>query len=235
MNEFEFNSSIRQALSFLERARLEELTVNLSRLRVNTSFNEVALNPQSTYEEMYRAALRLSHFNIQLSDFSFFQYSWSDPISWRLAYYPNPWLTGVPFAAGELDELKDLLEAGAIDTEEFFEEIATGFRYHGAVPMLRFEYSEEQYRPVSHPAAHFHIGTSGLDRWAWRRKLSPKSFTMLVVRMFFAERWSENTRFENPNVGNCWELELNASLQNDGVSLEFSNDEAQSVHLAALT
>ncbi|WP_163849255.1 DUF2290 domain-containing protein [Pseudooceanicola aestuarii] len=234
MNEANFNASIRHSIEFFTRAALDEVTVNLSRLKVNTDFNEVALAPDVDYESIYRCALSLNHFNVQLKDYALFQFSWDSQTSWRLAYYPNPWISGVASALSKLSELKEMLEAGAINSEEFMELLSTDFQWHQAIPMFRYEYSESQYVPVTHPAGHFHIGTFGQDRWAWSRKLSPKSFSMLVVRMYYPEVWLENSSFHTEDVAKCWEIELRESLTNDGASTEFSVDEAISIHLNAI-
>ena len=134
----------------------------------------------------------------------------------------------------KLTELRDYLEAGVITTEEFLDHIADDFEYHHSVPMFRFEYSESQYREVIHPASHFHIGTLGNDRWAWRRKLSPLSFSMIIVRMYYPHIWLPRSSFEIDGVDDCWERRLNDVLANDGVSLEFTDDEIRSVHLGAI-
>jgi len=234
LNEGDFNSSIRQCLSFFEEAKLDELTYNLSSLKVCPEFNDIALRPSANYQEIYRTALALRHFNIQLTDFALFQYSWTSARSWRLAFFPNPWITGVPDAIDKLTELREFLEAGVITTEEFLDHIADGFDYHHSVPMFRFEYSESQYREVVHPASHFHIGTLGNDRWAWRRKLSPLSFSMMMVRMYYPHIWLPRSSFQTEGVDDCWEGRLNNVLAHDGVSLEFTEYEARSVHLGAI-
>lgn len=234
MNQADFKTSIRQSLVFFEEASLDELTNNLSSLKVNPEFNEVALKATAKYQDIYRAALSLRHFNIQLTDFSLFQYSWTSETEWRLAYYPNPWITGVPSAHDKLEELRRYLEVGAINTEEFLDLISDDFEYYHSVPMFRFEYSERQYKAVVHPASHFHIGTQGIDRWAWRRKLSPLSFSMMMVRMYYPHIWLSRSSFNDAGVEDCWENKLNDVLATDGVSLEFSEEEARCVHLGAI-
>jgi hypothetical protein len=234
LNSADFKSSIRQSLAFFEEANLDELTTNLSSLDVNPAFNEIALKPTAKYEDIYKAALSFRQFNIQLKDFSLFQFSWINGAEWRLAYYPNPWFTGVPGANEKLNELRELLEAGAITTEEFLDLVSDDFEYYQSVPMFRFEYSERQYKAVVHPASHFHIGTQGLDRWAWRRKLSPLSFSMMMVRMYYPDVWLKRSSFHDETVVDCWEHRLNEVLAADGVSLEFNNVEARCVHLGAI-
>ena len=234
MNEADFKASIRQSLVFFEEASLDELTNNLSSLKINADFNNVALKATAKYQDIYRAAMLLRHFNIQLTDFSLFQYSWTSESEWRLAYYPNPWITGVPNANDKLEELRRYLEVGAINTEEFLDLIADDFEYYHSVPMFRFEYSERQYKAVVHPASHFHIGTQGVDRWAWRRKLSPLSFSMMMVRMYYPHVWLARSSFNDATVPNCWEGRLNDVLVADGVSLEFSDEEARCVHFGAI-
>ena len=228
------NKSIRQSLQFPARANLDEVTVNNSGLKANSEFNNVALAPEANYESTYRCALRLNHFNVLLKDYALFQFSWDSEASWRLAYYPNPWISGVASALNKLSDLKEKLEEGSISSEGFMELLATDFPLRQAIPMFRYEYSERQYIPVTHPAGHFHIGAFGQDRWAWSRKLSPKSFTMIMVRMYYPDVWLGNSSFHAEDVVDCWEVELRKSLKSDGVSAEFNVDEAASIHLNAI-
>lgn len=230
MDRRDFDKSIRAALGFLEGCNLTELVINISSLDVSHAFNEVALDRSATYEEIYRRALSLNHFNFQLSDYSLLQFSWKDDKNWRLAFYPNPWITGVESATARLNDLRADLGGGLIGVEEFLDILATDFRYYGAIPMLRFEYSHDQYRPVIHPASHFHIGIYGDDRWSSRRKFSPISFSMLIVRMFYTDVWSLNTSFHVDSVVNCWEKALRVALGEDGVSIPFDAEDSKSLH-----
>ena len=233
MNEGYFKSSIRKTLNFLEQACLDEVVVNLSSLKVNQKFNEIALNSASSYQKIYRSALNLSHFNFQLTDFALLQFSWESEESWRLAYYPNPWFTGVPQARKGLNELREYLSAGALNSEEFSELVATDFEFRNSVPMFRYEYSKKQYKEIIHPISHFHIGAYGGDRWALRRKLSPLSFTMLIVRMYYPDVWLPHSSFSNDGVADCWEQMLNNSLHHDGFSAEFTENEKVSMHIGS--
>ena len=93
-----------------------------------------------------------SHYNILLKDFAYFQFTWESKSAWRLAYFPNPWITGVVNAEEKLVEWEGLTELGLLandDVDEFVAELP----YLGSVPPVRFEFSLIQYREVSHPAA----------------------------------------------------------------------------------
>jgi len=71
-----------------------------------------------------------------LWDYSFFQFSWESGQAWRMAYLPNPWITGVAEAARVVANWEALVEIGELTHEEasdLFDELP----YRGAVPPIR--------------------------------------------------------------------------------------------------
>ena len=45
-------------------------------LPVSTDFRDISLAPDARYEEIYRKGMELVHYNIMLTDYSYFQFSW---------------------------------------------------------------------------------------------------------------------------------------------------------------
>src|SRR5665811_1398159 len=114
MDEREFSRQIQKAWHHLtgpiELGRL--VTCNIS-LPIDDEFQRVVLDPNSTYEEIYRTGLTRSNYNFLLADYAYFQLSWQNERSWRLGYYPNPWLSGIPQAEDQQREWEHLQEMGA--------------------------------------------------------------------------------------------------------------------------
>src|SRR5437868_701791 len=71
-------------------------------LPIDEVFREVALSEDSSYEQIFKTGLSRSTYNILLNDYAYFQFGRADDVSWRLGFFPNPWLTGV--AAAEVNQ-----------------------------------------------------------------------------------------------------------------------------------
>lgn len=233
-----FNTSIRAAIDFYIERGLWLSTVYNRHLPRSEEFNKTSLTTKN-YIAIYDKGLSLSHYNFLLTDYSFFQFSYVNEAEYALAYYPNPRLSGSTEAIEFYQELEKERDEGKLSEEEF-SEFLVELPTHGFIPRIRFEYSERQYRNVQHPGAHFHIGMSGEDRWASARKLSPKSFALLMAKFYYPKIWWEGSRFSRPEqeqhlyLANCFDEKLLASIKHDGVSQLFSNDEKMSLHFAAL-
>jgi|GEM_PF-1044127 len=240
MNRDDFNASIRAIHSFFENQDFLESAVYLVSLPRSEDFNKVSLTSQD-YNAVYEKGLSLSHYNFILKDLAYFQYSHSSEGEWALAYYPNPRVSGSSDAFTEFNELKNAVEREEID-DEAFSSMVSSLQIGNYIPRVRFEYSESQYKPVRHPAAHFHIGMAGQDRWASSRKLSPRSFGMLIAKHYYPDLWWKNSRFsladedqELPGkIETCFDEKLLNSIRGDGVSLAFAAFEQLTFHFGAL-
>ncbi|WCA61660.1 DUF2290 domain-containing protein [Agrobacterium tumefaciens] len=240
MNRDDFNASIRAIRGFFENQDFLESTVYFVSLPRSEDFNKISLTSQD-YTTVYEKGLSLSHYNFLLKDLAFFQFSHSSEGEWALAYYPNPRVSGSPDAFAEFNELKDAVEREDINDEEF-SYLVSSLQIGNYIPRVRFEYSESQYKRVRHPGAHFHIGMSGEDRWASSRKLSPRTFGMLIAKHYYPNLWWKNSRFslaeedqELPGkVETCLDEKLLSSIRGDGVSLVFATFEQQTFHFGAL-
>ncbi|NYZ11803.1 DUF2290 domain-containing protein [Azospirillum sp. RWY-5-1] len=236
----EFNSSIRTLSSFFAEVGLWKATVYMTSLPRSEIFNKTCLTSVN-YVEIYEAGLSLSHYNILLHDYAYFQFSHTSETEYALAYYPNPRLSGCTEAVHEFRDLEKERDNGILSAEEF-DELVACMPARGYVPRIRFEYSAKQYRPVRHPGAHFHIGMSGEDRWCSGRKLSPRSFGMLMAKFYYPEAWWSGSRFSlSPEeqetvaaLSTCFDERLLNSIKNDGVSQLLTDYEKMGFHLSAL-
>jgi hypothetical protein len=235
----EFNASIRRARVALSELKLLEGSVYEISLPKSEDFNKTCLTSRS-YVEIYEKGLSLSHYNIVLTDLAFFQFSHKTPMEFAFAFYPNPRVTG---SLDALSDYQDLLKQRNLEeiNEEEFSQLAASMPAEIYVPRVRYEYSEKQFRKVTHPGAHFHIGMSGEDRWSSARKLSPTSFLYLMVKLYYPNYWWPRSRFsgsqdlwnDGATIDNCWDEKLSKSLENDGVSHFFNDEEKRSFHFAA--
>lgn len=149
---------------------------SLGSLGVSTAFNNVALDPASTYEEVFVSGLKLRHFNACLADYSYFQLSQGAGARW--AFYPNPFR-----AASDLAELiDDPTDFGAFELSEL---TATASR-----SALRYDLAPDAYVPCRHGYAHLHFGHGEVGRITCGRRLSAESFCLLVSRIYFPEAWA---------------------------------------------
>lgn len=188
MTDAEFARSISKVFDLFKALGIERSYRQPGSLPVSQEFNTLALDTTVLFEDVFVCALRLGHFNLQLRDFSFFQFS-KDGNDLRFCFYPSP------FGLQEFIRIKkvtDQLDAGAIDLETycFFLE---GVRFNARRPLIRYEYSTAQYRSGVHPASHFHIGTYGEDRWVCERILTPLAFAHLICKLYFAADWEAVT------------------------------------------
>jgi hypothetical protein len=233
MDADDFRRRIVQAWHLIE----DELDIgrtvsSLLSLSVNKEFNAVALSPSSTYREIYISAVSLSYYNIMLNDYAIFQYSWESVDSWRLAYLPNPWISGVEEAERTLEDWEALESLGGLHQEEVAS-LIDELPYHAAIPAIRFEYAVEQYEEIAHPAAHLHIGRHTENRWALARPLDPLTFTMSVIRLYYPSVWNPISSFHGAAGDTCIDRRFMAELNKMRIVHQFTENERRSLHLTS--
>lgn len=165
-------------------------------------FNRIALDTSVPYPEVFMCALKLGQFNIQLRDFSFFQFSLSGSDDTRLCFYPSPF---GPREFGQVKALTETLDTGGLDFETYCYFIEN-LDFNARRPLVRYEHSQSQYVRGRHPVSHFHIGTYGEDRWPCERCLSPQAFSIMIAKLYFSEDWEALTE-EIPTTGRSNELD----------------------------
>ncbi|RED12896.1 DUF2290 domain-containing protein [Pontivivens insulae] len=206
MNKQDFQKSIRASWALLyDRLGIGEACISNHSLDPNRDFNEVALEPESTYVSIYQTAVSLSYYNSMMFDDAMFQFSWTSSEKWRLAYFPNPWITGVESAIRQQSKAKKMVETGDISYEDFAD-IVGSFELVNAVPCIRYEYDLEARRPVLHPAAHLHIGRHTENRWSVERRLTPLAFTMMIAKQYYPSAWEAHSTFAGFESEQCVDL-----------------------------
>ena len=201
----------------------------MSTLDVDEEFKKVALDSESSYAEIYKIGLRRSAYNLLLWDYSFFQFSREGEDAWRLAYFPNPWITGVA-EAQVLQELEGMEQLGTLTHEEA-SDLIDELPYRGAVPPIRFEYSRAAYREIAHPAAHFHVGRNSENRWPCALLIGPAAFSMMVARLYYPNEWRPLSTFEGAGVEDCIDLRFAKVIQASQFVEEFTDIERRMLHL----
>jgi hypothetical protein len=96
-----------------------------------------------------------------------------------------------------LKKYQDARDGGYLDDESFSCAIEA-LPLNNRRPVLRYEYSDSQYRKIRHPISHLHIGTYGEDRWSVEKFLTPYAFCLQIAKMYFGEHWEALTEEEGP-------------------------------------
>lgn len=230
MDEREFCREISAAWTFLkEPLNIGRFFIAAESLRVDEVFQRVALDEESTYEEIFRTGLNRSNYNILLWDYSYLQFNWIAEDAWRLAYFPNPWLSGAPSAEQALRHWEALEEVGAL-THEGASDLIAEMPYIGAVPPIRFEYAAAAYREFVHPAAHLHIGRHAENRWPSAILLGPKAFALIIAKLYYPESWEKCSSFHGADQTSCIENSLSVVMLGVRTVHEFSDRERRSFH-----
>jgi hypothetical protein len=231
MDEREFIQQINQAWGVIkDRLKIDRTLIRKTSLKVDIEFNEIALNPNSSYEDIYRIGLSRSHYNVLLRDYSYFQFSFDNEDSWRLAYYPNPRISGVPAALELLAELERHENDGLMSHEEVSELIAE-MPSVSAVPPIRYEYAKEQYEELAHPASHFHVGRDPQNRWPCAIMIGPLAFVMFVSKMYYPNAWETCSVYYGSSAEDCIDQKLIAVIAECNSVEDFSENERRSFHL----
>src|SRR5262249_41779290 len=61
--------------------------------------------------------------------------------------------------------------------------------YEVRIPLIRFELDHNAYVMLKHPASHFHVGTHTENRWPAARELTPRAFTLFVLKLYYLQDW----------------------------------------------
>jgi hypothetical protein len=232
MDETKFSRDIAFAWFLLNsRLRLGRQIISMRPIQPDAEFQKAALDEESAYEAVYKVGLSRSNYNILLIDYAFLQFGFSSNKAWRLAYYPNPWVSGVERAIEKISEWETLEEEGVATTEEVAE-LFGEMPYRGFVPPIRFDYAEDHYKEIRHPAAHIHIGMYPQSRLACSTKLTPSTFSLFIAKMFYAAKWSGCSSFfsEIPEA-ECLDLKLIERLSASGPVGSFSETEYRALHI----
>lgn len=188
MNREELITGIRKVWEFARALDLGGVFSNPVPLEPSRDFIANALDPQCSYETLYLSGLQQGDYNIQLVDFSFFQFGMSKDDHVRFAYYPNPFLGSSAAAIAEMNELREYVSEGIVTVEQFLHRISE-IRSSQHAPLLRYENAPTDYIEFAHPCSHFHFGHHSDNRWQIERSLSALTFAMIVFQQFHGASW----------------------------------------------
>lgn len=87
MNRTDVTRGINKTWEIASKLNLNESFANAGLLPLNEEFRDLILSSKTTYSSVYVAGLSLSHYNILLTDYSYFQFSWDRENYVRYAYY----------------------------------------------------------------------------------------------------------------------------------------------------
>ena len=190
MDRRQVQNGIFRAWKAIEKLELGETFSSGAPLPVTEEFRNLILNDEISYVTLYLGGLNQSHYNFLLSDYSYFQFSWSLKDCVRYAYYPNPFATGKTNIAN-FRQLRERVESGEIPFEEYLETLK-GNQPEAWIPLIRYENAPSQHKELQHPCSHFHIGHHSDNRWAVNRLLTPLAFTLLILKHYYSSAWREH-------------------------------------------
>jgi hypothetical protein len=207
MNESQLVSQIRKSWTYAKALKIDESFSGPTSLKASEEFKRLAISPTATYEELYLFGLRESQYNFILRDYSYFQFGIGGTDGVRFAFYPNPFLGASPDAVAQLTEMQEYVLEGIIEIEEFLHRISE-IRKPQHPPLIRYEYSKDQYVAAEHPCSHLHLGFHSNNRWPVRRYLTANAFSLLVFRLFYLNVWLSADKLKVGDV----ELSLDETL-----------------------
>lgn len=188
MSRRNFINGVKQAWELIKAFELAETFSNPVSLSASDEFKDISLDANENYEELYLCGLRNSDYNILLTDFSFLQFAQIGVRDLRFAFYPNPFVGASLDKVGELHEIKEYLDEGVIDIEEYLLSVSEVRSSHHP-PMTRYEYSPDQFVELHHPSSHLHLGHHSNNRWPVKRVMSIKLFTLMILKQYYSPIW----------------------------------------------
>lgn len=230
MNRHDVENGIHRSWSFLEALALAESFSNPGILPINEEFRDISLDISTKYTSLYLTGLRLSHYNVLLSDHSFLQFGGEDGSNLRYAYYPNPFASPGEGIA-KFKKIRELFDADLITLEQYHA-LLNDAQPELRVPLMRYENAPSQWRALKHPCSHFHIGHHSDNRWALKRILTPLAFTMIIAKQYYPDEWTLADGIDENNFENSLEGKLIAERQNCQIIGDdlFTDPEERSFH-----
>ncbi len=223
MTDINLNASIRKVAFLATKLKLDLQHGPRVSLVVSDELKKISRSTLH-YKDIYNRIAEYSEFNLMLMDRSCFQFfekvNHLGQQEVRYAYYPNPY----KFAEfqKELKDCNELLELQVITQEEYNQLICEATFTHD-IPSVRYDYSPSQYDKKFHPASHFHIGFHGENRWPISRILTPYTFFLKILAMYYLDTWRNNFEYSGIHTLNDeFNISKNESYQ---VPVEFFGEE----------
>jgi len=204
---------IRKTWEVADELGIAEVFSSPATIDVNEEFRNLIFSESTNYVKLYMAGLRLSHYNILLHDYSYFQFGWDKEDHVRYAFFPNPFVSGKEHELQYFKDRRQLVAAEMLTHEDFLR-LLTDRPPVSGVPMWRYENSPVQRKKFNHPCSHFHIGFHSENRWPLARILTPLAFSLLVFKAYYGSPWRGSGDDENAEISNRYERMLIAEKSN---------------------
>lgn len=214
MTDIDLNTSIRKVATLATNLGLDLQHGPRVSLVVSDELKKISRSSKY-YKDIYNRIAEYSEFNLMLTDRSCFQFfekrNNKGEQEVRYAYYPNPY----KFAEfqKELRDCSELLEANIITQEEYNQFICEATFTHD-IPSIRYDYSPSQYDEYFHPASHFHIGFHSENRWPVSRVLTPYTFFLKILAMYYLDIWKNKFHYScQETLNDIFNIAKNESYQ----------------------
>lgn len=182
----DINSSIRTARDFLQEYGLLLNSGMVSSFKASSNFLRVSRSG-ATYKEIYESGLNGIEYNFLINDGSFFQFTKNDDVL-RYAYYPTPYSYDSNHKG--VKTLVQLMSEGEFQDREI-DQLVSEYEYTLDIPFVRYDLSYEDYCENYHPAAHFHVGLFVENRWPVKKVLTPFSFLLKILSVYYVDWWTD--------------------------------------------
>lgn len=180
-------------LKILEFDVDENIALATSLKKSDLSQDFIRASVKSDYREIYKIARDTQSYNLLLnSDGSFFQFGYQKDqegkiSDLRYAYFEAPF-EQISYEDFLLQSDLTIEECGAEFYEEYTQYI-TEAELKSSVTPIRYDYSEEQYTELLHPASHIHIGQLNQIRLPLSFVMTPLNFVAFVIRHIYWHKW----------------------------------------------
>ena len=147
-----------------------------------------------SYSEEWNYYVERNLFNFQLMDLSLLQFKWRVLDGERCASFS--WVE-FPFLVPTLEEFTRENNLAAEDAPTYYENFVMDDPEVKQSPVpIRYDYAPDEYSPGRHPASHLHLGVDSEIRIGTKKRFSAVTFTLLVIRQVYPERWAELLKWE---------------------------------------
>ncbi|ELY8226438.1 DUF2290 domain-containing protein [Enterococcus faecalis] len=140
----------------------------------------------SDYEEIFKVSMQNGDYDILLNDDSFFQFSCENTSGGvekgniRYAYYEktrdyktySEFLTDLDFNYSDVGE----------EFLGYYEQYISEAKLKTSVTPIRYDYDIKNFKSVSHPISHFHIGFNNEIRLPVDKIILPVDFVMFILQ-----------------------------------------------------
>lgn len=191
MKNNDFNSNLRQVQNLLSSFSLLKDATRMFTLPKTKYYN---INSTNDFVEIYRRELLEFNYSFLLKDDSFFQFYYekeNDIISkLRYTFFQFPYdIPDYEQFVKEICHCK-LSESGYQFSENYSQSLDEA-NLKEYLMILRYDYSEKDYKEGVHSVSHIHIGYSNSMRLTIDKQISPYTFTLFVLKQIYHSEWME--------------------------------------------